>query len=108
MAISGKTIQNILEMGAESLGSYGSNVNRAGVAGAHALGLHGKQARIAATAISGGIVGGMTGQSLGTVMNIDDGFGEMVGGNLGGLGLGAIGGAGAGAVAAAIAKGIRR
>ena len=107
MAISGKTIQNVLEMSAESLSSYGKTVNKAGVAGAYALGLHGKNGRIAATAITGGIVGGMAGQALGTTMNIDDGFGEMLGGSLAGAGLGAVGGAGIGAVAAAIAKGIR-
>ena len=107
MAISGKTIQNVLEMSAESLSSYGKTVNKAGVAGAYALGLHGKNGRIAATAITGGIVGGMAGQALGTTMNIDDGFGEMLGGSLAGAGLGAVGGAGIGAVAAAIAKGRR-
>lgn len=107
MAISGKTIQNVLEMGAERLSSYGSTINKAGVAGAHALGLHGKNARVAATAISGGLVGLQAGGMAGTVMNIDDGFGEMLGGSLAGTGLGAVGGAGIGAVAAAIAKGVR-
>ena len=107
MAISGKTIQDVLEIGAESLSSYGKSVNKAGIAGVHALGLHGKNARVAATAITGGIVGGVTGQALGTIMHIDDGFGEMLGGSLVGTGLGTVGGAGIGAVAAAIAKGRR-
>ena len=107
MKISGLTVRNALEMGAESLSSYGKTINKTGVAGAYALGLHGKKAKVAATAITGGIVGGMAGQALGTTMNIDDGFGEMLGGSLAGAGLGAVGGAGIGAVAAAIAKGIR-
>lgn len=52
-------------------------------------------------------VGGMGAGALGATTNIDDGFGEMLGGSLAGTGLGAVSGAGIGAVAAAIAKGRR-
>lgn len=107
MVFGEKTIQKASELVSESLSSYGRSANKAGIAGAHALGLHGSKARIASTAITSGIIGGTAGMALGTAMNIDDGFGEMIGGNIVGTGLGAVGGAGIGAIASAIAKGRR-
>ena len=52
-------------------------------------------------------IGGIGAGTLGATTNIDDGFGEMLGGTLAGTGLGVVGGAGIGAVAAAIARGRR-